>query len=116
VLVRSRLIVHGNAAATASGIPASPGLFRAGFLADSLMVLCDVGLAVLLYVLLKPAGRTLALAALFFRLTQTAVIAMNLLNFHAALLLLKGSGYESAPGPEGQQALASGSALCACGC
>jgi hypothetical protein len=30
---------------------------------------------------------------LFFRLTQTAVITLNLLNYHAAVLLLKGPGY-----------------------
>ena len=96
MFVRSSLIAQGDAAATAGNIIAADGLFRAGFLADSVMFLSDVALAVFLFVLLKPVNQTLALIALFFRLTQTAVIALNLLNYHAAVLLLKGQGYASA--------------------
>ena len=107
VLIRSGLIVPGNAAATASNILASQGLFRMGFAADSIMFLCDVGLAVLLFILLKPVSKPLALAALFFRLTQTAVIAVNLLNYHAAMLLLTRPGYASAFEPSQLHALTS---------
>jgi hypothetical protein len=96
MFVRSNLIVPGDAAATAGKIMASEGLFRAGFLADSIMFLSDVALAVLLYVLLKPVSKTLSLMAAFFRLAQTAVLALNLLNYYAALLLLNGSGYAEA--------------------
>jgi hypothetical protein len=95
-VIRSGLIVTSDTATTANNILASQGLFRLGFLADSIMCLCDVGLAVLLYVLLKPVNKTLALVALCFRLTQTAVLALNLLNYYAALLLLDGAGYASA--------------------
>jgi hypothetical protein len=94
--VRSGLVVPGDPAATASKITAAPGLFRVGFLADSIMFLSDVALAVLLYVLLKPVSKVVALAALCFRLAQTAVLALNLLHYHAAMLLLTGSGYSSA--------------------
>jgi hypothetical protein len=96
VFVRSSLFVPGDATATAANITAAEGLFRSGFLADSIMFLSDVALAVLLYVLLRPVSKTLALVAMFFRLTQTAVLALNLLNYHAALLLLSGAGYASA--------------------
>jgi len=96
MFVRSSLISPGDAASTASNIMASDGLFRAGFLADSIMFLSDVVLAVLLFVLLKPVNRTLALIAMVFRLAQTAVIALNLLNYHAAVLLLKSQVYASA--------------------
>lgn len=90
IFVRSSVVSPGDAAATAANVLAAEGLFRGGFLADSIMFLSDVALAVLLFVLLKPVHMTLALVALFFRLTQTAVIALNLLNYHAVLLLLKG--------------------------
>jgi hypothetical protein len=103
--IRSGLIVQGDAAATAGNIMASHGLFRVAFLADSIMFLCDVGLAVLLFILLKPVSKTLALAALVFRLTQTAVIALNLLNYYAASLLLNGAGYASAFEPGQVQSL-----------
>lgn len=96
VFVRASLISPGDAAATANNIMAAEGLFRFGFLADSIMFLSDVVLAVLLFVLLKPVNGTLALIALFFRIAQSAVIALNLLNYYAALLLLTGRGYAAA--------------------
>jgi hypothetical protein len=104
-LIRSGLIVPGDATATAGNIIASQGLFRLGFFADSVMFLCDVALAVLLFILLKPVNKTVALVALFFRLTQTAVIALNLLNYHAASLVLSGPGYSSALGASQQHSL-----------
>ena len=93
VFIRSNLVVTGDAAATANNILASEGLFRIGFAADAMMLLSDVAIAVLFYVLLKPVGKTLALTASAFRLTQAAILGFNLLNYYAALLLLKGDGY-----------------------
>lgn len=93
--IRSSLIVPGDAATTAGNILASPGLFRVGFASDSIMLLCDVAIAVLLYVLLRPVSRTLALAAAAFRLTQAAVLGFNLLNYYAAMLLLGGATYQA---------------------
>ncbi len=98
--VRSGLIVPENAAATAHNIMASQGLFRVGFLADSIMFLSDVALAVLLFVLLRPVNKVIALVAMCFRLTQTAVLALNLLNYYAAVLLLNGAVYASAFEPD----------------
>ncbi|MFC2970371.1 DUF4386 domain-containing protein [Acidimangrovimonas pyrenivorans] len=86
--IRAPLIVPGDAAATAANVLAHQGLFRLGLAADAAMALCDVALALLLYALLRPAGPLLAMTATAFRLVQTAVIAANLLNFNAALMLL----------------------------
>ena len=107
MFVRSGLIAPGDAAATASNIAASQGLFRVGFLADSIMFLSDVALAVLLYVLLKPVSKVIALLAMCFRLAQTAVLALNLLHYHAAVLLLNGSDYSAALGTSQLNALTS---------
>jgi hypothetical protein len=93
LFVRSSLVVPGDSAATAGNIMASEGLFRIGFAADSIMLLSDVALAVLLYVLLKPVSPTLSLMAAAFRLTQAAVLGVNLLNQYTALLVLNGSEY-----------------------
>lgn len=93
VFIRSSLIVTGDAAATASNILASEGLFRFGFVADAIMLLSDVAIAVLFYVLLKPVSNTLALVAAAFRLTQAAILGFNLLNYYAALLLLNSAAY-----------------------
>ena len=95
VFVRGSLVVMGDAAGTANNILASEGLFRIGFAADILMLLCDVAIAVLFYVLLKPVSKTLALTAAVFRLTQASVLGLNLLNYYSALLVLKGGLYAS---------------------
>jgi Domain of unknown function (DUF4386) len=106
VFVRAALVVPGDAAATAGNILESEGLFRLGFAADSLMVLSDVALAVLLYVLLRAVSPTLALMAAAFRLVQSAVIAANLLNHHATLLVLGGTDAPDALQAGQRQALA----------
>jgi len=106
VFVRSNLIVAGDATATAANIMASQSLFRIGFTADALMLLCDVVVAVLLYILLKPVNKTLSMTAAAFRLTQAAILGFNLLNYYAALLLLHGTWYAGAFGSDQQNALA----------
>tara|TARA_R110000772_G_scaffold20685_5_gene57504 strand:- start:27 stop:734 length:708 start_codon:yes stop_codon:yes gene_type:complete len=88
MLVRSPLIVFSDPVVTAGNIVRSEGLFRFGFLADSIMLLCDVALAVIFYVLLKPVNKTLSLLAAAFRLTQAVILSVNLLLYYAALLLL----------------------------
>jgi len=64
-----------------------------GFVADSIMLLADVAIALVLYILLKPVNRILSLTAAAFRLMQAAILGLNLLNYYAALLLLTGAGY-----------------------
>jgi ABC-type uncharacterized transport system permease subunit len=86
--VRSQLVVAGDAAQTAERILGAQNLFRLSFVADSVMVLCDVALAVLLYELLRPVNKLLASLATAFRLTQAAVLGLNLLNQHLTLALL----------------------------
>lgn len=98
VVVRGGLVVPGDPAATAANIAAREGLFRLGFAADTVMALCDVGLAVLLCLIFLPVSRPLALAAAAFRLVQTAIIGANLLNQHAALLYLGGAGLDQDAG------------------
>jgi hypothetical protein len=105
--VRGSLIVEGDSTTTASNILAAPGLFRVGFVADALMLLSDVAIAVLFYVLLKPVSAMMALMAAAFRLIQAAVLGVNLLNYYAALLVLGGTAEAAAFEPGQQQALAS---------
>ncbi len=106
VAVRGNVFVQGDAAATAEAIVASQGLFRLGFLTDSLMLMSDATVAVLLYLLLRPVSRTVALLATAFRLIQTSVLALNLLHHYAALLLLDGAVFGAAFAAEQRQALA----------
>jgi hypothetical protein len=96
--VRSQLIEPGDPSATAQNIIDSPMLFRAGLAADIVMFIADVAIAVVLYQLLKPLSRTLALLAAAFRMTQTAVIGLNLLNMFQAVRILDDAEYLGAFG------------------
>jgi hypothetical protein len=104
--VRGSLVERGDAAATAANLLREEGLFRLGFAIDLVVFLCDVAVAALLYVLLRPAGRTLSLTAAAFRLTGTAVYGLNLLHALAALLVLDRASPAQALAAEERQALA----------
>jgi hypothetical protein len=104
--VPSALVVSGDAAATAKNIIASASLFRWGFAAYLVEALCDVGLTLLLYVLLKPVRKDLALLAVFFRLVSTSVFAVAELFYFAALPILGGAQHLKAFSPDQLNALA----------
>ena len=104
--VRSQLIESGNPSVTAQNIIDSPLLFRAGLAADIVMFIADVAIAVVLYQLLRPLSRTLSLLAAAFRMTQTAVIGLNLLNMFQAIRILDDADYLSAFGADQTDTLA----------
>jgi hypothetical protein len=93
LFVRDQLIVSRDPAATAHQIISHEGLWRAGIASDLVMHLCDIPVMLIIYVLLRPVNRRLALLALLFNVIQTAVLAANKLNLIAALLPLSGSAY-----------------------
>jgi hypothetical protein len=93
LFVRSGIIVPGDAAATAANIAGNTFLFRIGFISDLVMVMSDVGVALLFYLLLKPVNMGLSMLAAFFRLTQATVIGLNLLNYYMPLLILGDNNY-----------------------
>ena len=106
-VVRSGLIVPGDATMTAENIVASEGLFRLGFVADLIAFMCDAAVAVLLYVLLKPVSKTISLLAAAFRLiAHPAIGTINLLNHFAALQFLGGENYLKVFEPQQLHALA----------
>jgi hypothetical protein len=106
VYVPTTLIAPGDAATTAKQIMASEGLFRLGIASDSLVFLIEIALTVLLYVLIKPAGKTLALIAAFARLAMTIIQGVNLINHFVVLLLLSGGAYLTVFAPDQLHALA----------
>ena len=95
-VLRSPLIVIGDAAVTATNILAKESLFRLGFAADLIAGAFYMGVTVLLYVLLKPVSRSLSLLAAFFGLAGIAIGAATSLTNLAALVLLGGGEYSSA--------------------
>lgn len=99
-VVRQSLIVPGDAAATASKIAASEGLFRVGIAGDLLMLLSDVALAVVFFVLLRPVNNILSMMAAVFRLTQAALIGSSLVNLFYTLNLLHSADLMTVVGAE----------------
>lgn len=105
LFVRGRLIVSGDAAATAHNITASPLLWRAGIAGDLIMHVCDVPLMWIFYLLLRPVNRNLALLAMLFNLVQTAVLVANKLNLLTPLFLSGSAEYLKAFEPRQREAL-----------
>jgi hypothetical protein len=93
MFVRGSLVVSGDAAATADNIEASQLLWRTGIVGDLLMHVFDVPVIVVLYLLLKPVSKSLALLATLINLVQTAVLVANKLNLLVPLFLLENSAY-----------------------
>ncbi len=90
---RTKLIVFGDAIATANNILASERLFRIGFMSDVLAGVLFLLTAWALYVLLKPVNKNIALLFLLLNLGGVAVQCINMLNLFSAVLLLSGADY-----------------------
>lgn len=90
---RTKLIVFGNATATANNILASEGLFRIGFISDVLAGVLFLLAAWALYVLLKPVNENIASLFVLLNLGGVAVQCLNMLNLFSAVLLLRGADY-----------------------
>ncbi len=106
VFVRDTLIVRGNPTATANNILGSETLFRIGLAGEMLTCVCDVALSMILYVLLKPVSRNLALLAAFFRLTFVSIYGVAKLFEIMALVVLGESDHLRAFDPQQLHALA----------
>ena len=103
--VRGPLIVR-DAAQTAANIIASQTLFRLSIVTDLLLYACDIVLFWGLYVIFKRVGKDTALLAVFFRLVETAILAVTTLLGFIALRLLGDAEYLRAIDPTQLQALA----------
>jgi len=105
LFIRGNMIVSQDATATFNNISSSPVLWRLGIAADIVMHICDIPLLMIFYVLLKPVSRNLALTALLFILTQTAMMVATKLNLFTPLFLSTGADYLKAFNPQQLHAL-----------
>ncbi len=81
----SKLIVIGDAAKTASNIMANERLYRIGIANNIITFAIDVVLIWALYVLLRPVNRNLTLLAVFFRLLETTLACVAIINYYVAM-------------------------------
>jgi hypothetical protein len=103
--VIGKLVVPGDAAATARNILANETLFRMGFAAELIETVLFIAVTVLLYDIFRPVHKRIALSAAFFSLTGCIVYALGSLLHLVPLALLSGAPYLSAFKPEQLQAM-----------
>ena len=104
--VANKLVVSGNAAATAANILGSPGLWRMSVAADLLVVLFAVPLLWIEYLLLRPVSKQLVLLAVLFNLVSLAVEAISKLFLLVVMPTLGSADYLRAFDPQQLQVLA----------
>jgi uncharacterized protein DUF4386 len=93
--VPTKLIVHGNAAATASNILANETLFRLGIAGELIGAAGFIFVALALYHLLKGVSRWHASLMVTLVVVQIPIAFVNELNFFAALNLVRGADFLS---------------------
>jgi len=86
-------LVSDNAIVTAQNIIAHERLFRLGIASNLLVFATNVLLVTALYVVLERVNRRLALLATFFRLVETTILIVAVLNDFYVLRLLSGASY-----------------------
>jgi hypothetical protein len=104
--VSGRLVVNGDAAATATNILMHKNLFQLGFAVFLIEMACNVAMTALFYDLLKPAGRSVSLVAAFLGLTGCVIKTFSRVFFIVPLYVLGGPHYLSVFSAEQLQALA----------
>ena len=104
--VRGRLVVSGDAAATAANVLAHERLFRMALAADLVGVAAYVVVTALLYGLFKPVSKTISLVAAFLGLVGCAIQASACVFDLGALSVLKDTQSFGALKGEETQAMA----------
>ena len=95
IYVPSKLIVRGNAAATADNILAHETMFRLAIFGDLISHVIFICLGVALYRLLSSVNKTWALLMVGFVLVSAAVGFLDTLNNIAAVILFRGAEFLS---------------------
>lgn len=92
----AKLVVSGDAAATAASILAHQPQFRFGVAVDLIATICYIGATVFVYDLFKPVNRQISLLAAAFSLTGCAIGALSLSFRLFPLIVLGGANFMSA--------------------
>lgn|SRR5215469_305614 len=96
IYIPSKLIVSGNASATANNIATHETLFRLGILSDLAAATIAIFVTLALYRLLKGVDQRLAvLMVILGSLMVTPIYFVNTMNDAAALLLVRGADFLS---------------------
>src|SRR5437762_12438944 len=89
--VSGRLVVDGDAAATATNILTHRGLFQLGFTVYLIEMACQIVTVALFYILLRPVSKSIALSAAFLELTGCIIKTFARVFFIVPLFVLGGA-------------------------
>ena len=103
--VPAKLIVHGDATATATNVLAHETLFRAGLFGELLSGVAFIFLVIILHRLLSAVNKTHAALMVSLVLVSAAIGFANVLNSIAGLMLFRGSDFLAALGLTQRHAL-----------
>lgn len=106
MILPGKIIVAGDAAATAANLTGNPNLIRFTFAAYLVEGICDAALCVFWYVLLKPVDRNLALLSAFMGLVAMITFAIAQASFFSSSIILREVAGMTAFGVEQRQAMA----------
>jgi hypothetical protein len=104
--VSDKLVVFGDAGATATNILAHKNLFQWGFTIYLVEMACQITSTVLFYFLFKPVSRSVSLLAALISLAGCTIKMLSRLFYIAPLFVLGGDHYLGVFTPEQVQALA----------
>lgn len=106
-MVRSTLVVPGDAVATAQNIVENETLFRWGMAGEATIFLIEIVLAAALYALLRPVSRSISIGASLARVAEAVVMATgNVFTSILTLVAVGGAGYLAVFSSEQRSALA----------
>jgi hypothetical protein len=106
IYVPGKVIVSGDATATADNIRASESLLRVGMASELFHQTIEVFLVLALYGLFKAVNKPLARQLAILGLVPIPIVFLNVLNEIAALILLSGASFLAAFGKSQLDALA----------
>jgi hypothetical protein len=90
------IIADPDATTTASNILANQNLFITGIFADVIVFMLEIVLTAMLYMLLAPVNKTVALIAVFARLSMISIIGVNALFDVTTITLLTNPAFATA--------------------